>query len=159
MTGGNRPIVLRIPTDSGSALRVGGLARALHLRGGMLIRPSTLAQSVIAAAIEVHRNLGPGLLESAYARCLAYELAVQKIPFKREVMVPIMYKGLALDQGFRADFVINDELLVEVKSTTMMGEICRAQVVTYLRLMKLPHGLLINFNRRLLTDGVRSVLP
>jgi GxxExxY protein len=101
----------------------------------MLVHATPLIESVIGAAIEVHRSLGPGLLESAYAQCLALELSDRAIPFRREVTVPFVYKGQRIDHGFRVDFVVNGELLVEIKSAESMLPLHRAQVVTYLRLM------------------------
>jgi GxxExxY protein len=119
---------------------------------------SGLSRDVIAAAIEVHRVLGPGLLESAYSRCLARELAERRLSFQREVVVPVNYKGEQIDCAFRADLVIEGRLLVEVKCAIAVLPIHRAQTLTYLKLLGLKHALILNFHSRRLVDGIRSVL-
>ena len=113
---------------------------------------------IIAAAIEVHRALGPGLLESAYMRCLRYELATRGMPFGCEVAIPLSYKGMELDQRYRIDLIIENAVVVEVKSVEMVMPVHRAQVLTYLKLTSCPIGLLINFNEALLVDGVHRIL-
>jgi GxxExxY protein len=124
----------------------------------MLVDASGLSHSVIAAAIEVHRVLGPGLLESAYSRCLGRELGTRGLPFRREIIVPVVYKGERVDHGFRADMVVAERLLVEVKCVSALLPIHRAQAITYLKLLDLKHGLIINFYSRRLVDGIRSVI-
>jgi len=114
-----------------------------------------LSNRVIGCAIEVHRALGPGLLESAYERCLAHELAAAGIEFETQKMVPVTYKGLELECGYRADMVVAGQILVELKSVEAVTPVHEAQVLTYLRLANLPVGLLINFNVELLKDGIR----
>ena len=126
--------------------------------GGMLVKPSVLAETVIECAIDVHRALGPGLLESAYAACLAHEFTLRDIPFRRQVPVPIVFKGIRLDCGYRADFVVDDEILIELKSVECLLPLDHAQVLTYLKLLELSQGLLINFNVRRLVDGLRNLL-
>ncbi len=124
----------------------------------MLARPSALVRSVIGCAIEVHRTVGPGLLESAYESCLTLELHERGITFARQVPVPMLYKSRRLDCGYRADLIVENELLVELKSIERLLPIHQAQVLTYLKLVDLHHGLIINFNVRRLVDGIRSVV-
>lgn len=124
----------------------------------MLADTTGLSKAVIGAAIEVHRVLGPGLLESAYSRCLALELATRGLAFRREVTVPVIYKGERIDYGFRADMIVSDRLLVEIKCVSGLLAIHRAQTITYLRLLGLKHGLVINFHSRRLVDGIWSVV-
>ncbi len=117
-----------------------------------------LSDLVIAAAVEVHRALGPGLLESAYAECMALELVDRSVPFRREVSVPVIYKGRRIDHGFRADMIVDGKLLIELKCVSSILPVHHVQVATYLKLLSLDRGLLINFHGRRLVDGVRSVL-
>ncbi len=114
-----------------------------------------LSEAVIGLAIEVHRTLGPGLLESVYESCLGQELTVAGIPFQKQLAIPVLYKGRQLDVGFRADLVVQSELLIEIKSVEKLGSLHEAQLLTYLRLGGFPKGLLMNFNTTLLKDGVR----
>ena len=117
-----------------------------------------LVREVIGRAIEVHRTLGPGLIESAYQRCLAWELSRLNRRFDVEVIQPVRYKGVDIDCSYRLDLVVEDELLVEVKSVERLLPVHYAQVLTYLRLSRLRQGLLINFNVTLLKDGIKSIL-
>ncbi|WP_306590642.1 GxxExxY protein [Geothrix sp. 21YS21S-4] len=117
-----------------------------------------LSQRVIAACIEVHRSLGPGLLESAYEVCLARELALAGIPFQRQVAVPVSYKGAILDAGYRIDLLVEGRLIVELKAARSPINLLRAQVLTYLKLMNLALGLGVNFNQVRLVDGVTRVI-
>lgn len=105
--------------------------------------------------MEVHRNLGPGLLESAYEQCLAHELTLAGIPFQRQVPLPVEYKGLRLDCGYRLDFLVDGRLVVELKSVDQLSDLHTAQVLTYMRLAHASVGLLINFNVTVLRDGIR----
>ena len=115
-----------------------------------------LSRRVIGCAIEVHRAVGPGLLESAYQQCLARELSEAGIPFKMEAPVPLRYKGALMDCAFRADFVIDDKLIVELKCVDHLLKIHEAQLLAYMRLAKCGVGLLINFNVPLLRlEGIR----
>jgi GxxExxY protein len=114
-----------------------------------------LSNRVIGCAIEVHRHLGPGLLESAYRRCLAYELQASALSFETERSMPVHYKGADLECGFRMDLVVENQLLVELKAVDRLLPIHDAQVLTYLRMAKLKVGLLINFHTRILGDGIR----
>ena len=115
---------------------------------------SGLTHDIIGAAIEVHRALGPGLLESTYMPCLQYELRARRLKFIAERAVPIVYKGVAIDAKHRVDLIVEDRVLVEVKSVAVMAPVFEAQLLTYLFLTECPVGLLINFNVPLLTDGV-----
>ncbi|MEM6799629.1 MAG: GxxExxY protein [Planctomycetota bacterium] len=118
-----------------------------------------LTERIIGAAMEVHRQLGPGLLESAYEVCLCRELSIEKIAHKRQVKLPVHYKGLSLEAGYRMDLVIEDSVVVELKSVEEVIGVHEAQLLTYLKLSGLRVGLLINFNTKLLKDGVtRRVL-
>jgi GxxExxY protein len=109
---------------------------------------------IIAAAIEVHRHLGPGLLESAYEECLCHELHFMGLDFKRQVPLPIIYKGLPLDCGYQIDLIVQNEVVVELKAVERILPIHQAQLLTYLKLAAKPVGLLINFNVPVLTQGV-----
>jgi GxxExxY protein len=117
-----------------------------------------LATTAVDAALEVHRQMGPGLLESAYEACFAHELELRGIRFQRQLPVPLNYKGRLVEVGFRADVLIGDKLLIELKAVDELQPIHRAQVITYLKLLNLPLGLLINFNSTLLKHGLRRVL-
>jgi GxxExxY protein len=114
-----------------------------------------LSRRVIGCAIEVHRTLGPGLLESTYRQCLAYELSEAQISFQMEVPVPVRYKNVLLDCGYRVDLLISAELIVEIKSVETLLPIHQAQTLTYMRLAKIPIGLLINFNVTKLQNGIK----
>jgi GxxExxY protein len=116
-----------------------------------------VSEQVIAACIEVHRHLGPGLLESVYEAALCEELILRQLPFKRQCVLPVTYKGRPLDQEYRADLVVAGNLLIEVKSVEALAFIHVAQVVTYLRVTGLPAGLIVNFNTALLRHGLRRV--
>ena len=110
---------------------------------------------VIGLAIDVHRELGPGLLESAYEECLCFELAKAQIPHSRQVPLPIVYKDVRLDCGYRIDIVVANQLIIEVKSVERLLAVHQAQMLTYLRLGGYKVGLLINFNTVQLKDGMR----
>ena len=114
-----------------------------------------LSNKIIGCAIEVHRELGPGLLESTYEQCLAYELNQAKIPFKLQVELPVDYKQIRLDCGYRIDLLADDRLIVELKSVDQLLAIHEAQVLTYMKLAGIKVGLLINFNVAVLKNGVR----
>ncbi|HUL74428.1 MAG TPA: GxxExxY protein [Vicinamibacterales bacterium] len=124
----------------------------------MLVRPAVLVETVIGSAIEVHRALGPGLLESAYEACLAHELTLRGVPFERQVPVPVTFKGTRLDCGYRVDFIVADDVIVELRSVDHLLPVHQAQVITYLRLLEVSQGLLINFNVTRLVDGLRRLL-
>ena len=116
-----------------------------------------LTGEVIGAAIEVHRTLGPGLLESAYEECLCHELYLRKMPLSRQEPLPIAYKGVKLDCGYRLDIVVADQLILELKACQELLPIHEAQLLTYLRLTGIKYGLLINFNVPALKDGIRRI--
>ena len=118
-----------------------------------------LTENIIGSAIEVHRALGPGLLESVYQTCLAREFSLRGIPFEREKPLPVTYKDVKLDCGYRVDFVVNGKVVVELKAVEQVQPVFEAQLLTYLRLTGCKVGLLINFNVPKLIDGiVRRVL-
>ena len=124
----------------------------------MLIYASPLVEKVIGCAIEVHRTLGPGLLESAYDFCLTHEWQLCGINFRRQVEVPVVYRGTRLNCGYRVDFIVEDTLVVEIKSIERLLSIHQAQVLTNMRLLDLHQGLLMNFNTNQLVDGLRNLL-
>jgi len=115
-----------------------------------------LSSTVIGAAIEVHRTLGPGLLESTYEQCLAHELRLNGIPFVLQHPLPVEYKGIRLDCGYRVDILANNEIILELKSVDQLLGIHEAQLLTYMKLAAIPKGFLINFNVKLLKDGLKS---
>lgn len=118
-----------------------------------------LSDAVIGCAIEVHRCLGPGLLEGSYCDCLAHELTLAKVPFEREVPLPLIFKGILLPTAYRLDFIIDNELVLEIKSVERIEDIHEAQLLTYLRFSGRKTGLLLNFNERYLKNGIlRRVL-
>jgi GxxExxY protein len=118
-----------------------------------------ITEPIIGAAIDVHRELGPGLLESAYEECFCHELRLRGLNFQRQVELPVAYKGLKLDCGYRLDVVVEDAVIVELKSIEQISPIHEAQLLTYLRLSGKKVGLLINFNVAVLKNGiVRRVL-
>jgi GxxExxY protein len=114
-----------------------------------------LSNKVLGCALEVHRQLGPGLLESAYEQCLAYELNRANVPFKVQVELPVEYKQIKLDCGYRMDLLVDDRLIVELKSVDQLLKIHEAQILTYMKLAKLKIGLLINFNVEVLRQGIK----
>jgi GxxExxY protein len=119
-----------------------------------------ITQQIIGAAIEVHRQLGPGLLESAYEECLCHELTIRKLNFERQKPIPLVYKETKLDCGYRLDVLVEGKIVVELKSTDGLGPIHEAIILTYLKLSGHKLGLLINFNVPLLKDGIkRFVTP
>jgi GxxExxY protein len=122
------------------------------------MRENILSKEIIGAAIEVHRHLGPGLLESAYEACLAHELAQRSISFERQKSLPVVYKDVRLDAGFRVDFVIDDLVVVELKAVDALAAVHEAQVLTYLRLTGCKLGLLLNFNVPRLKDGIKRLV-
>ena len=114
-----------------------------------------LSKRVIGCAIEVHRTLGPGLLESAYRQCLAHELSLAAIPYRMELPLPVEYKGVLLDCCYRMDVLVKDDLLLESKSVEALLPIHHAQILSYVRLATVPIGLLINFNVLKLANGIK----
>ncbi len=122
------------------------------------MRINEITAAIIGAAIEVHRALGPGLLESAYEECLCRELALRQIPFERQRQLPVAYKGLQLDCGYRLDLLVAEAVVVEVKAVEALLPIHEAQLLTYLRLGGWKAGLLINFNVPVLKRGIRRLV-
>jgi GxxExxY protein len=116
-----------------------------------------LTGEVINAAIEVHKALGPGLLESVYEECLCHELSLRKISYKRQKDLPIEYKGVKLECGYRLDVVVADRLILEIKACESLLPIHDAQVLTYLKLTGIKVGLLINFHVPVLKDGIKRI--
>ncbi len=117
-----------------------------------------LSSATIGAAIEVHRNLGPGLLESAYESCLAWELRQGGLDVQNQVPVPIRYKGLALDEGYRIDLLVEGKLILELKSVDKIQPIHTAQVLTYLKMTGLKMALILNFNVLLMRSGIKRIV-
>ena len=117
-----------------------------------------LSGIIIGAAIEVHRALGPGLLESAYEECLCWEFKAKSIPIERQVPLPIVYKGVHLDCGYVQDIVVDNKIIVELKAVEQVSKLHRAQLLSYLRLSNRWLGLLINFNVPLLTNGIERIV-
>jgi GxxExxY protein len=117
------------------------------------------SEEVIGALIEVHRQLGPGLLESAYEACVCRELATRGLPFERQRDLPVAYKGILVECGYRLGIVVGRRILLELKAIDRLLPIHRAQVITYLRLSGLEVGLLVNFNVRVLSSGLHRLWP
>ena len=115
-------------------------------------------ESIIGAAIEVHRHLGPGLLESAYEECLCEEFSIRKIPFKRQIALPVSYKSKKLDIGYRVDLLVKDEVVVKLKTVESILPIHEAQTLTYMRLGGWQVGLILNFNVTVLKNGIKRLV-
>ena len=116
-----------------------------------------LTEQIIGCAIEVHRHLGPGMLESAYQKCLGHELTLNSISFKAEVPMPVRYKDKLMDCGYRLDFLIENQVIVELKSVDKVLPVHHAQLLSYMRLAEVNIGLLINFNVKRLVDGIKRM--
>jgi len=124
-----------------------------------MLREEELTEAIIGAAIQVHRHLGPGLLQSAYQQCMAQELKLRRNNFRREVDLPINYKGIILDCGYRMDFVIEEKVVLECKSKEKLIPIDEAQLLTHLKLSGHKIGLMINFNTAVIRNSIiRRVL-
>lgn len=118
-----------------------------------------LTGKIIVSAIEVHKNLGPGLLELTYEECLCHELHLRKIPFERQKFLPLEYKGLKLDYyGYRMDVVVDDKVALELKCVDKIAPVHEAQLLTYLKLTNMKIVLIINFNSGLLRDGIKRMV-
>jgi GxxExxY protein len=117
-----------------------------------------ITEKIIGAAIEVHRELGPGLLESAYETCLSFELAERGLTIERQKPLPIVYKGTRLDAGYRLDLLVEDQVIVEIKAVDELAPIHQAQVLSYLKLSGCSVGLMINFNVQVLKNGIKRVI-
>ena len=118
---------------------------------------SSLTGKIIGAAIEIHRALGPGLLESAYEACLLYELRLRKLKVESQKSMPVFYKDVMLDCGYRVDLVIENQVILEIKSVNTLAPIHEAQLLSYLKLSNCKIGLLINFNVKILKEGIRRM--
>ncbi|TCV84674.1 GxxExxY protein [Sulfurirhabdus autotrophica] len=117
-----------------------------------------IIEAIIGCAIEVHRTLGPGLLESAYEECLCYELSSQGLYFRRQVALPVSYKNIKLDCGYMLDLVVNERIIIELKTVEKLAPIHEAQLLTYLKLYPCTVGLLINFNVPILKLGIKRLV-
>ena len=146
---GNKDLIDLIPCEI--------LANPCHTEAAKE-RADRLSNEIIGACIEVHRVLGPGLLESAYEECLSYELGLRGIRSCRQVPLPIEYKGMRLDCGYRLDLVVEDLVIVELKSISKIDPIHEAQILTYLRLKNTWLGLIINFNVAVLKNGIKRIV-
>jgi len=116
-----------------------------------------LTEKIIGCAIEVHRGLGPGLLESAYEECLCFELSEAKISFERQVPLPVIYKGVRLDCGYRMDVVVEGSVVIEIKAVTKIIKVHEAQLLSYLKLYNKKLGLIFNFHEPILKEGLRRI--
>ena len=117
-----------------------------------------ISSKIIGAAIEVHKQLGPGLLESTYETCLAYELKQMGLDVKQQQALPLVYKEVKLDAGYRIDLLVENKVIVEIKSVDALADIHTAQLLTYLKLKDLKLGLLINFNSVRVVDGLKRIV-
>ena len=117
-----------------------------------------LSKKIIGAAIEVHKRLGPGMLESAYEECLCYELKLKNLNFERQVSVPIIYKEIKLECGYRMDVLVENKIVLELKSIECFNPVHEAQILTYMRFAEKRLGLLINFNVTKLIDGLKRYI-
>jgi GxxExxY protein len=117
-----------------------------------------LSEKIIGAAIKVHKNLGPGLLESAYEECLYYELEKLQLKIEKQKPMPLIYENVKLDIGYRIDILVEDKVVIEIKSVEALNDVHLAQILTYLKLSNSKLGLLINFNVSLLKNGIRRVV-
>ena len=122
------------------------------------IENDALTEQIIGAAIQVHRELGPGLLESAYETCLCHELSLNSLKVERQKVIPIFYRGIKLDAGYRLDLVVEDKVIVEVKAVSELLPVHEAQLLSYLKQVGGGRGLLINFNVKLLKHGLRRLV-
>ena len=123
-----------------------------------MIKGNQLTNEIIGSAIEVHRNLGPGLLESTYEECMAFELMDRDLKIKRQHEIPVVYKGKQLEQNYRIDLLVNNQVIVELKSIKKIEPIHDAQLLTYLKLADKKYGLLLNFNVPVMRQGIKRLL-
>jgi len=122
------------------------------------IENDVLTERIIGAAIQVHREIGPGLLESTYEVCLCHELSLLKLKVERQKAIPIIYKGVQLDSGYRLDLIVEDQVIVEIKAVSILLPVHEAQLLSYLRHIGRRRGLLINFNVKMLKEGLRRIV-
>jgi len=130
----------------------------MNRRGAESQRLNRMSEQVIGACIEIHKALGPGLLESAYEECVCYELSIAGLMFERQKLLPVVYKGVALDCGYRPDLVVEQSLIVEVKAVERLLPVHEAQLLTYLKLTGLTLGLLVNFHSAVLLNGLKRMV-
>jgi GxxExxY protein len=121
------------------------------------LNENAIAREIVDAAFRIHTTLGPGLLESVYETILSYELTRRGLQVARQQAIPIIYESVRMDEGFRADLIVNDKVIVEIKSVEALGHIHKKQLLTYLRLADKRLGLLINFNTALIKDGITRI--
>jgi len=124
----------------------------------MIKEEDRLSKEIIGAAIEVHRHLGPGMLESAYEKCLCKELEIRNIEFEKQKPLAVVYKGITLDCGYKLDVVVEGKVILELKSVNKFESIHDAQLLTYLKIADLKLGILINFNVPVLKDGIKRIV-
>lgn len=117
-----------------------------------------ITDKIIKASIRIHKKLGPGLFESVYEKLLVYELSKMGFRIKSQVSIPIIYDGITFDEGFRADIIVNDKVIIEVKSVKSLESVHSKQVLTYIRLTNIKLGILLNFNEALLKHGIKRVV-
>ena len=122
------------------------------------MKENEISKIIIGAAIEVHKQLGPGLLESSYEACLAYELKQQGLNIQTQVALPIVYKEVKLNAGYRIDLLVENKIIIELKAVDMLADIHTAQLLTYLKLKNIKLGLLINFNSVRVIDGIKRII-
>jgi len=151
-------LLLRVRGDTSGVLRFDILAFAGSPVGLIEHRTNSTSDKVIGAAIEVHRRLGPGLLESSYHACLSRELELRRISHRTQVVLPLAYKGIEIAKAYVIDFLIEDRLIVEIKAVKKLLPIHSAQLLTYMRLQRVSAGLLMNFNVEILPRGIKRVL-
>ena len=125
------------------------------MKGTNRLHHSELTGEIIGAAVEVHKHLGPGLLESAYEECLCRELGLRGVLFERQKPLPLAYKGIVLECGYRLDLLVESRIIVEIKSVETLAPIHEAQLLTYIKLARMRVGLLMNFNVPILKDGIK----
>ena len=122
------------------------------------MRENELSELVIGSAIKVHKSLGPGLLESAYQACLYYELTKEGLDVEKEKAIPLVYEEVKLDCGYRLDLIVENRLIIEIKAMSSLTDVHMAQILTYLKLTECKLGLLMNFNEKLIKNGIRRVV-
>ena len=132
--------------------------KSINLKSSSKDAIEQTANIAIDSVLKVHRALGPGLLESAYQACLAHELTNRGQKVQTEIILPIQYENVTIDKGFRMDMVVNEHLLIENKSVSKLTDTHQAQVITYLKLSDLRLGLLVNWNTRLVRDGIKRIV-
>lgn len=125
---------------------------------GKTLLTDDLSRRIIGCLIEVHKTLGPGLLENVYERCLAHEFTSEGIAFEQQLALPVIYKGLPVECGYRIDMLVERQIILELKSVESLSRVHEAQLMTYLKLCGLHHGFPVNFNVRRLTDGLKSII-